>query len=116
MATFGPYPARVEEVQDGDSIILDIDLGFAHLISGKDLDGKTRLSCRVWNFNSPEKYTPEGKLAKDFAHSILPVGARVLVLSHGWDKYGGRFNGTITLPDGRDFAQVMIDADHGSRP
>jgi endonuclease YncB( thermonuclease family) len=34
------------------------------------------------------------------------------VTSHGWDKFGGRFDGSITLADGRDFAQVMLSTGH----
>lgn len=110
--TFGPYPARVAVVHDGDSILLDIDLGFDHLISAQDWDGKTRLICRVWSINSPELSTPEGKAALAYAQTLLHPGDRVMVLSHGWDAYGGRFDGTITLADGSDFAGRMVDSGH----
>jgi endonuclease YncB( thermonuclease family) len=36
----------------------------------------------------------------------------VQVLSYGWDKYGGRIDGSTTMADGRDFGQVMIEAGH----
>lgn len=108
--TFGPFPARVAKVQDGDSIILDIDLGFDHLISGQDFDGKTRLSCRIKGINAPELSTAEGKTAAAYAADLLPVGSRCIVTSFGWDKYGGRFDGSITLLDGRDFGMAMLDA------
>jgi len=89
---------------------LDIDLGFDHLISGLDFDGKTRLSCRIEGINAPELNTVEGKAARDYALLLLPIGSRCLVESFGWDKYGGRFDGSITLPDGRDFGTAMMDA------
>ena len=107
---FGPYAARVVILHDGDTITLDIDLGFDHLISGLDFDGKTRLSCRVLGINAPELRTPEGKVALAYAQTLLKPGDHCTVVSHGWDKYGGRFDGTVTLPDGRDFGQTMIDA------
>lgn len=88
--------------------MLDIDLGFDHLISALDWSGSTRISCRVFGINAPELSTAAGKTARDFAKTLLPVGASCLVTSHGWDKYGGRFDGTITLSDGRDFAAVMV--------
>lgn len=86
----------------------DIDLGFDHLIAGQDWNGRTRLSCRVFGINAPELSTDAGKASLAFAETILHVGDICQVTSHGWDKYGGRFDGTITLPNGQDFATLMI--------
>ena len=105
---FGPYQARVDSVHDGDTVSLSIDLGFDHLISSTDLDGKPRLSCRIFGINAPELSTDAGKTALAFAKTILPDGSRVQVISHGWDKYGGRFDGDILLPNGESFASKMI--------
>lgn len=89
-------------MHDGDTVHLDIDVGFdIHLVNSP--------SCRVYGINAPELGTTEGIQSLAFAKSLLD-GQRVLVTSHGWDKYGGRFDGSIILPDGRDFAQAMIDA------
>lgn len=88
----------------------DIDLGFDHMIMGQGWDGSTRLSCRVFGINAPELATDAGKAALAFAETILHIGDICHVLSHGWDKYGGRFDGTITLPDGSDFAQHMLES------
>jgi micrococcal nuclease len=108
--TFGPYPARVVAVHDGDTMTLDIDLGFDHLITGQDWDGKTRLSCRIFGINAPELATAAGKTALTFAETLVKPRDLVQVTSHGWDKYGGRFDGTVTLPDGTDFAKHMLDS------
>ena len=110
MTVFGPYPAKCVAVHDGDTMTFDIDLGFDHLIAGQDWDGKTRLSCRVFGINAPELSTDAGKAALAFALTIIKPGDLATVTSHGWDKYGGRFDGTVTLADGRDFATVMLDA------
>ena len=112
MTTFGPYPARVVSVHDGDTATLDIDLGFDHLISGLDLDGRTRMSCRIYGINAPELGTQAGKDALAYALTLLWPGLRVTVLSHGYDKFGGRFDGAVTLPDGSDFAAKMLDSGH----
>ena len=112
MSVFGPYPARVDSVHDGDTCSLTIDLGFGMEAVSHDLDGHAQLSCRIFGINAPELSTDAGKAARDFAQTLLPVGARVTVVSHSWDKYGGRFDGSITLPDGRDFAKVMLDTGH----
>lgn len=108
--TFGPYPARCAAIHDGDTITFDIDLGFDHLIAGQDWAGSTRLACRIYGINAPELSTPAGKAALAYAETILHVGDVCQVLSHGWDKFGGRFDGSVTLPDGSDFGQAMIAA------
>jgi endonuclease YncB( thermonuclease family) len=112
MAVFGPYPARVVEVHDGDTIDLDIDLGFDHMIVARGWDDSARLSCRIYGINAPELKTTAGNAARDFAQTLLKPGDLCKVTSHGWDKFGGRFDGSITLADGRDFAQVMLSTGH----
>src|SRR5215831_2154789 len=99
--TFGPYRGVVDLVHDGDTANIKLDVGF-------DLTVYARV--RVYGINAPELSTDAGKAARDFAQGLLPVGSAVQVTSHGWDKYGGRIDGEITLPDGSSFAQKMLDA------
>lgn len=106
MTVYGPYPAVVTRVHDGDTCSLVLSLGFGVTFTS---------NCRVFGINAPELWTPEGKAAAQFAQQTLPVAAPVTVHSHGWDKYGNRFDGDITLPDGRDFAAVMVDTGHAIR-
>ena len=101
--SFGPYPAAVVDVHDGDTMTLAIDLGF-------DIQATER--CRVYGINAPELSTQAGKDARAYALALVKPGDEVTVLSHGWDKYGGRFDGSVTLSDGRDFGQVMLDTGH----
>jgi endonuclease YncB( thermonuclease family) len=108
--TFGPYPARCVIVHDGDTIVFDLDLGFGVELPGKSWKGTTQLSCRVYGINAPELTTPAGMEALGYARTLLAPGDVCRVLSHGWDKFGGRFDGTVTLPNGADFAQSMLDA------
>ena len=100
---FGPYPAKVDSWHDGDTCHMSIDLGFGL---------GAWLSCRVYGINAPELNTQAGKDARDYARQICPDGTTVTVVSHGWDKYGGRFDGQILLPDASDFAKAMLDAGH----
>ena len=103
MTTFGPYPATVLSWHDGDTCHLDIDLGFAvHLIS--------QPSCRIFGINAPELSTDAGKASLAYVTALCPPGTKVMVTSHGWDKYGGRFDGSIVLPSGSDLASVMLAA------
>lgn len=87
---------------------LTTDLGFDHIIRGQDFQGRTRLSCRVYGINAPELSTDAGKASAAYAKGLLPVGSLVKLISHGWDKYGGRYDGDITLPNGDDFGIAMI--------
>lgn len=101
---FGPYPGVVLSWHDGDTCRVDVDLGFGiHA---------TAFNLRVYGINAPELNTDAGKLARDFAAVLCPPGSRVLIMSRGWDKYGGRFDGEITLPDGQDFARQMVAGGH----
>jgi endonuclease YncB( thermonuclease family) len=87
---FGPYPAVVTHIHDGDTCTLDIDLGFGvH---------QETLSCRFYGINAPELATVAGKDALAFLLTILKIGDAVMVVSHGFDKYGGRFDGEMTKP------------------
>lgn len=82
---------------------LDIDLGFG--IHAREF------RCRIYGINAPELKTPEGKAALAYLLTILPVGASVHVTSHGWDKFGGRFDGSI-MYDVLDIGQEMLDTGH----
>ncbi len=102
--TFGPYKGVVDLVHDGDTVYARLDLGF-------DLTVYARV--RIYGINAPELDTDAGKLARDFARTLLPVGTAVTVISHGWDKYGGRIDGDISVqPSGDGFGQAVIDAGH----
>jgi len=101
VTVFGPYPAVVADVHDGDTLTLIIDLGFNIAF---------RSACRCYGINAPELATTEGKAALDYALTLIKPGDKVSVRSHGVDKYGGRFDGTVVLADGRDFGSAMVAA------
>lgn len=100
---YGPYKAQVDKIHDGDTIYMYLDVGFDVVIYGR---------CRVYGINAPELSTQEGKDAKAYAESICPAKSFVTVLSHGWDKYGGRFDGEITLPNRDNFGMAMVATGH----
>jgi len=123
--TFGPYRATVVEIHDGDTIDVDlvlakvgrqktdVDLGFnVHRAPGGVV--LERQAVRLLGCNAPELATPAGKAALAFLETVLHVGDVVTLVSQGWDKYGGRIDGAITLADGRDLAAVMIAAGHAA--
>lgn len=106
---YGPYEGEVVDWHDGDTCHVQLDLGFAHFLMPYDFDGHPIFSCRIYGINAPEEDTDSGKIATEYAKQLCPPGTRVMVTSHSWDKYGGRFDGSLTLPDGSDFAQHMLD-------
>lgn len=112
ISVYGPYLARVVNVHDGDTLDLDLDLGFGITLSAKSVKGKSEISCRVFGINAPELATVEGKAALAYALTLVKPGDLVTVLSHDWDKYGGRFDGEVTLADGSDFATHMLSSGH----
>jgi micrococcal nuclease len=61
-------------------------------------------------FAKCEKELVLGKDAKQYVSALLPPQSRVGLVYRGFDKFGGRVLGSLQLPDGRDFAQVMLSA------
>jgi len=98
------YHATLVKVIDGDTMDVDVDLGM-HVHTA------TRL--RLAGINAPEVSTPEGKAARDWARSILPIGAFLVIHTDKdkTEKYG-RWLATVTLPDGADYAQLAITTGH----
>ena len=103
------YACVVVEWRDGDTLVVDVDLGFRLTF---------RQAVRVCGIDTPERHgsTKEaGDRAKAFAESLAPVGTELLIQSRKPDrpaeKYG-RWLATVTLPDGSDLAMRMLAAGH----
>lgn len=79
------YEAKVERIVDGDTLKLDIDLGFT--IHWKS-------SCRLWGIDTPElkskvaEVRDAAKLSMQYVIDNLQVGSTVLIYSMTLDKYG----------------------------
>lgn len=97
------YRADMLRVVDGDTIELEIDLGFRV---------KWRSTVRISKINAPELSTDAGQAAKQFLFAYLPIHTLGVLTSHGFDKYG-RVLGDF-LPDGsmQTVGQVMIANGH----
>lgn len=75
------YQAQVVNVHDGDTVTVDIDLGFGAWLKGQ----KIRLS----GLNAPELRLPEGAISRDFLANL--VGGRAVMIDTIKDrkeKYG----------------------------
>jgi micrococcal nuclease len=72
------YNANVVKVIDGDTVRLDIDLGFrVRWVS----------NCRLASINAPELGSG-GEEARDYLKTILPENCKVEIVSRSLDKYG----------------------------
>lgn len=97
------YPdAIVVRVIDGDTVVLDVDLGF-------DVWQRSQ-SFRLLGCNAREHDAPGGQEAVANLVELLPAGTEVTLTSIKPDKYGGRYDALIILPDGRDLTQLLIRA------
>lgn len=103
MTTWGPYPAVVLNVHDGDTMTAAIDVGFNLTMT---------IPLRIYGINAPELATQAGKDALAYAETLVKVGDRIMVVSHGWDKYAPRADCTVNLPDGSDFGTLMLNSGH----
>ncbi len=101
--------ATVEKVVDGDTVALLVDMGFSLY---------ARYSCRIVvddksSIDTPERGHRDYGAAVRYARQLLHEGDQVVVESIRFiDKYGGRFDGILFLPDGRTFASAMLAAGH----
>lgn len=97
------YPrCLVLSVYDGDTVRVDIDLGQDVWIRNRPV--------RLAGLAARELREPGGIAARDHLAALLPPGTRVSIESTGWDKYGGRITGRITLSDGRVLADLLVAA------
>lgn len=84
------YRAFVVRVIDGDTVIMDVDLGFYTY---------SRMSCRLYGINAIELNQPGGSAAHTHLAGLLPEGKGVIVKSVKPDKYAGRFDAIVLVID-----------------
>lgn len=75
------YSARVLRVVDGDTVQLEVDLGF---------DVRQRMTVRLYGINAPEMNTAEGKAAKLHLAMMIPEGTMLTLqtIKDKREKYG----------------------------
>lgn len=106
---FGPYRAVVRHLVDGDTFDALVSLG---------MHGYTYQVIRVLDLDTPEinrlATREAGRAALDFVRGVMPVGTRVVLHTEKDPDSFGRFLARVTLPDGRDLTDTVIDAGHGA--
>ena len=101
------YKAKIRRIVDGDTVDVDIDLGFDMILS------KQRI--RLYGIDAPESRTRDkeekfyGKLAGQFLKDQCKKGSSITLRTH-LDKKGkyGRILGEIIV-DGVNINQLMIE-------
>jgi len=90
------YPCKIVRVVDGDTVDVDIDLGFSHWIHNERI--------RLYGVDTPECRTRDaeekaaGLLAKKFVEDALHVGGTYTLTTREKGKFG-RYLGVIMLSD-----------------
>lgn len=93
------YKATVENVVDGDTVDLVIDLGFK--IS-------TRQRVRLARIDTPERSQPGYAAARDFVRDAV-LNKPVLLKTEKVSKWG-YYLAEITLQDGRNLSDTLVQA------
>lgn len=94
------YPARVIRIVDGDTVVADVDLGFGIY--------RMAQTFRLLGCNAREHTQSGGMEARAHLVSLMPAGTVVTLTSVKNDKFGGRYDATITLPDGQDLVLLLV--------
>lgn len=102
------YWATVAAVHDGDTVSFFVDLGFNVFLHPVNEKSRERMSFRLFGCNARELAQPGGPEARDHLAELLPVGLTVELASVKRDKYGGRYDAVVTMPDGTDLRDTLI--------
>ena len=112
------YNAKVLRIVDGDTLDVDIDLGFGVWIH--------RERVRLEGIDTPESRTRDleekkfGLISKEYLKGFLPIGKMVKLICKSYDSKGkfGRILGDFEIYDGRkdcttSLVRTMIDDGYG---
>ena len=103
-------PAVVKYVVDGDTFS-----AVAHV--DKNTDANVRV--RLINVDTPEMHGEcdseirRANVARERLMQLIPRGTVVELKNIRDDKYIGRIDANVILPDGRDVGRVLINEKHG---
>ena len=108
------YRAKINKVVDGDTVDVDIELGFDIVLTGQRV--------RIMGIDTPESRTSDevekvfGLAAKNRLKELLGETGilRTQVEKDGDDAKGkfGRILGDFVAPDGRMVTEIMIEEGH----
>lgn len=98
------YEGRIVRVIDGDTVMVDISLGF-NLWRHQEI-------LRLAGINAPEVNTSAGRAAAVFLRKLLPEGATVTVVTKKdkKEKYG-RYLASISI-NGENVSSTLLSEGH----
>lgn len=99
------YRATVISVTDGDTVRLDIDLGFSVILNNTPI--------RLIGIDAPEIRTLAGRGARTYLRSLLPKGTVITLQTYKdkTEKYG-RILGTLVTENGVNLNLEMVNSGH----
>ena len=105
------YDAEILRVNDGDTVVISAPYLPRPL--------KPELAVRVFGVDTPEKghraqcakEAAAAELASAYTKNLIKNGKRFQVTLYGWDKFGGRVLGDITV-DGQSIRAGLIKNGH----
>ena len=106
------YYYKVLRVLDGDTLDVDVDLGFSTTLN------KQRI--RMYGIDTPESRTRDkeekvrGLISKEVLKRYCQVGGKIVLISHGKGKYG-RILGEIFTTDGLCINDYMCQEGYAVR-
>jgi endonuclease YncB( thermonuclease family) len=123
VSVYGPFFGIVRDNHDGDTCGVDLDMGFGMAALTRSVyNGKRLLTCRLYGLDAPELRVrvagvlvenADGAAARDYLAALIPPGTPVKVLSHLWDREGGRFDGELErVADGLNVNADMVASGH----
>lgn len=101
----GATPAVVDYIFDGDTLAADIAVADGVIINAR---------VRLINIDAPELHggceyeINLARRATERLAALAPVGASVELANIKDDKYLGRIDANVILPDGRDLGDVLV--------
>lgn len=107
------YNCIIERIIDGDTIEINIDLGFDNWIMHERV--------RLVNIDCPETRTRDlvekefGILAHRRVEELIPIGSKHILVSNEYNRRGGfgRVIGDILINDGTALRDTLINERHG---
>lgn len=106
------YEATIRRWVDGDTVDVDIDLGFGIIFHNQRvrLYGIDAYESRTRDLEEKRK----GLAAKEFVNEMAPVGSKVTLITYKEGKYG-RILGEIFIDGDTNLNKVLTEKGHAVR-
>lgn len=106
------YEATVRRWVDGDTVDVDIDLGFGIIFHNQRLRlyGIDAYEQRTRDLDEKEK----GLAATAFVNEVAPVGTKVTIVTYKKGKYG-RIMAEVFLEDNTNLNTLLTEKGHAER-